>query len=222
MNILVIGDTHIPFEHAGYLDFCRKVYKQYRCSHVVHIGDLVDNHAISYHEHHPDGLSPLEEIVLAKKKLASWYKAFPRLSLCKGNHDILVQRKAITYGFPELLIRDFRDVWELPESWEYAWNYHFCGVRYEHGSGYGGLYPQAQIARDNRQSTCIGHAHSVAGIIYNANDKDIIWGMSVGCGIDRMKYTFWYGRDFRRKPILGCGVVLNSGKLPQFIPMEKS
>ena len=52
-NVLVIGDTHEPFCHPGYKAFCYEVANKFQCSEVVHIGDEVDNHAISYHESKP-------------------------------------------------------------------------------------------------------------------------------------------------------------------------
>lgn len=81
-NILVIADTHLPFEHKDYLSFCLRIQKAFKCSDVVHIGDLVDNHSISYHEHDPDGLSPDAEMVAVDKRLQKWFKAFPEVLLC--------------------------------------------------------------------------------------------------------------------------------------------
>ena len=95
-NVLVIGDTHIPFEHRNYLEFCREIQTRCKCATVVHIGDLVDNHSISYHEHDPDGWSPRHEMEETDKHLIPWFKAFPRLKLCRGNHDCLVDRKGKT------------------------------------------------------------------------------------------------------------------------------
>ena len=218
-NVLVIGDTHEPFTHKHYLDFCIETQKEYRCGTVVHIGDLVDNHALSYHEHNPNGRSPADEMKEAEKRAKDWFDAFPKVKMCKGNHDDLVARKAMTYGIPERAIRPFEEIWDLPRGWEFEWSYQICGVKYEHGTAYSGLYPQATACKSNRQKTVIGHLHAVAGDIWTENDKDCIWGLSVGCGIDRMKYAFWYGKDFKAKPILGCGVVLNSGKKPHFIKM---
>ena len=54
-NVLVIGDTHEPFCHPKYRDFCYEVGNKFQCAEVVHIGDEVDGHAISYHESNPDG-----------------------------------------------------------------------------------------------------------------------------------------------------------------------
>ena len=69
-TVLVIGDTHLPFEHKDYLAFCQRIHKAFKCTDVVHIGDLVDNHSISYHEHDPNGLSPEDEMKVVDEKLA--------------------------------------------------------------------------------------------------------------------------------------------------------
>ena len=39
----IIGDTHIPYELEGYLDFCQNVFAAYGVDTVVHIGDLIDH-----------------------------------------------------------------------------------------------------------------------------------------------------------------------------------
>lgn len=221
-NILVIGDTHIPFEKPNYLDFCVEIKNRCKCKHVVHIGDLVDNHAISYHEINPNGLSPEDEIRETIKRLKTgWYKAFPELKLCRGNHDVLVDRKGRTNGLPERVFRPFRDIWELPTKWEDAFEFHIHGVRYIHGTGYSSKMPHVNAAYDSRMSTVVGHCHSVSGIEWAANDKDhtAMFGMSVGSGIDRHSYAMAYGKDFRRKPILSCGVVTDYGKYAQVFPM---
>lgn len=75
-NVLVIGDTHIPFEHRNYLDHCNDVKKEYKCRHVFHVGDLVDNHAISAHSHDPDGFSPYNEHKESLKRIKHGLKRF--------------------------------------------------------------------------------------------------------------------------------------------------
>jgi hypothetical protein len=76
-----------------------------------------------------------------------------------------------------------------------------------------------QAAIDNRQSTVIGHIHSVSGVEYIANNKDTIYGMNVGCLIDRHAYAFDYGKDFKLKPILSCGVTTDRGRFAQVFPL---
>lgn len=219
-NVLIIGDTHIPFEKKGYLDFCRDVGKRCKCDTFVHIGDLVDNHAISYHEHDPDGWSPADEYREADKHLIDWFKSFPNLSLCRGNHDTLVDRKGKTVGLPKRAFKPFRDIWNLPKGWKDNWNYEIYGVRYQHGTQYSGASAHMTACQNNRQSTVIGHTHSTGVAQYEANEKSIIFGLNVGCGIDRDTYAMAYGRDFKKKPVLGCGVVTDNGQYAQFFPMS--
>lgn len=219
-HILVIADTHIPFEHEDYIDFCVGISDKFSCGTIVHIGDLVDNHAISYHEHSPDGWSPADEMEEADKHLEEWFGVFTNVHLCRGNHDILVDRKGKTVGLPARCFKPFREIWKLPKGWVDAFEFQLDGTRFLHGTGYSGKYSHVQAAYDSRQSTVIGHTHSVAGIEWSANSKNVIFGMNVGSGIDCKKYAFAYGKDMRRKPVLGCGIVTDGGSYAQFIPMK--
>jgi len=221
-NVLVIADSHIPFERRGYLEFCKRIHDYYKCTTVVHIGDLVDNHAISYHEHDPNGWSPAEEMRQADKILKRWFKAFPNVYLCRGNHDVLVDRKSKTVGLPRRCFRDFRDMWNLPRGWIDGFDFIINDVLYTHGTGYSGKTGHIMAAFDNRMSTVTGHLHAVAGVEYLANSKSLIFGMAVGCGIDDKKHAFDYGKGFRRKPIVSCGVVSTTkhGTNAFVFPME--
>ena len=219
-NILIIGDTHIPFEIPSYLDFCLQIQNRCKCGTVVHIGDLVDNHAISYHEHDPDGYSPEDEMKKADRRLKYWFFAFKKLFLCRGNHDRLVDRKSKSAGLPKRVFRPFREIWNLPRGWRDDFSFEIDNVRYTHGTGLSGPTAHVKAATQNRQSTVIGHTHSTGAITYLVSDKDRIFGMNVGCGIDRKTYAFEYGRDFVKKPVLGCGIITDKGKYCQFFPME--
>lgn len=221
-RVFVIGDTHEPFAHRDYLDFCIRIHKYFKCTHVVHVGDLVDNHAISYHEHDPNSWSPADEMREADEKLEKWFKAFPKVLLCRGNHDRLVDRKGKTNGLPQRCFKEFRDIWNLPKDWKDDFCHIIDDVKYIHGTGYSGKMAHLQAAQDNRMSTVMGHLHSVCGIEYTANEIDCIWGMSVGCGIDRKSRAFDYGMDAKHKPILACGIVeyTRYGVNPRLFRME--
>ena len=91
---------------------------------------------------------------------------------------------------------------------------------YKHGTGFCGKYAHVTACERSRMSTVIGHTHSSAGVEYLASSKDCIFGMNVSSGIDRKAYAFAYGKDFPRKPILGCGVVTDKGRFAQYFPME--
>lgn len=215
----MIADTHLPFVHPGYLDFCNDIYKRVKCKKVVHIGDLVDNHAINYHEHDPDGKSPQDEMQEADKQLKQWFKAFPNVYLCRGNHDRMVDRKGKTVGLPSRALRPFRDIWNLPKSWQDDFSFVIDNVVFQHGTGYLGDNAHLNAATRNRQSTVIGHIHHLSAMSYTASEKDCIFGMAVGCGINRRTYAFAYGREMPKKPVLSCGVVTDNGLYAQVFKM---
>jgi hypothetical protein len=55
--------------------------------------------------------------------------------------------------------------------------------------------------------------------MYSASDRDMIFGMNVGCGVDVDAYAMAYGKVYSKKPTLGCGVVID-GKIALFLPMD--
>jgi predicted phosphodiesterase len=217
-NTLIIGDTHEPFCKEGYLEFCKRVQYDYNCGTVVHIGDLVDNHAVSYHDHDPDGRSPGDEFKLALDNCDKWYEAFPEVFICIGNHDRLPFRKAFTAGLPKNWLKSYQEMFNSPKGWKWDFVHKLNGVIFQHGTGLSGEMAAINAARENRQSTVIGHLHTVCNTRFLASHKDLIFGMSVGCGIDHNKYAFAYGKENTRKPVLSCGVIIN-GKMPINIPM---
>ena len=141
--------------------------------------------------------------------------------MCRGNHDVLVDRKGKTVGLPKRCFKPFREIWNLPDGWVDDFQFVFDNVCYQH-KGKGGKNGALLTAIANRMSTVVGHSHTVAGVQYSANEQDVIFGMAVGCGLDRHKYAFDYGRQFTDKPILGAGIVSTTkyGNHATFYPME--
>lgn len=173
------------------------------------------------HEHNPDAKSPEDEMCEADKHLQRWFKNIPELYICLGNHDRLLSRQAVKNGLPNRAIRPLNEVYKFPKGWKVAYNWEFDGVRYIHGTGLSGYNAHRKAAELGRQSTVIGHTHSGGGqISYLVSENDRIWGMNVGCGIDRNAIAFQYGRDLLKKPVLGCGVVTDKGNYCQFFPMS--
>jgi hypothetical protein len=212
--VLVIGDTHSPTMLSGYPDFLVRVYEKYRCGAVVHIGDLADLHCVSYHEKDPDHASPQSELEQAIDQIAELTARFPRVSLLLGNHDALVQRQATTAGISQKMLKPFKELFELPRGWQVYPRYHklTCnGVLYQHGDqGKGGQFAALRNAQAEFCSVVQGHHHSQSGVWYHANENNLIFGMQVGCGIDRQHQQMAYGTKFSSKPIISCGVVIDS------------
>jgi len=217
-NVLVIGDTHIPFEHKGYLDFCLRARDTYKCDVVIHIGDEVDNHAISYHETDPDGWGAGYEMDASIRKLNAWYKEFPDVSLLVGNHSALPFRKAYSYGLPRRMMKAYREMWEAPDGWKWYQSMTKDGVWYQHGDR-GGKTPALNVAIEMGRSVVLGHNHTAAGVWWHRTHTSQIFGMNVGCGIDQYSYAMGYAKMATKRPILGCGVVMDGGLNALFIPM---
>ncbi len=221
-NVLVIGDCHCPCMLDGYIPFLKRVHKKYKCNKVVHIGDLVSWDSISYHEKMTGLKDAPGEYAAAYKQVQRLYKAFPKVSWLIGNHDALTHRQAMTAGIPEVALRSYTDLWDIPK-WTAIERYGSViidGVMYQHGDrGKGGIMAALKNAKDESRSVVQGHLHAQAGVWYSANQRDRIFGLQVGCGVDHSLEAQAYGKKYNSKPIIGCGVV-EGGKMATFVPME--
>lgn len=206
-TVLVIGDLHAPFTLAGYLDFCQEQQYRFDCDRVVFIGDIIDNHYSSYHETDPDGMSGGDELDLAIEKVAPWVEAFPEAHVTIGNHDRMVMRKAFSGGIPKKWIREYNEVLKAPK-WNFVDELVIDEVQYIHGEG----GTARTKSKSDKFSTVQGHLHTQAYVESSVGRKSCIFGMQVGCGIDRRAYAMAYAKT-GPKPAIGCGVVIDSGKL---------
>ena len=225
-NVGIIGDTHLPYciketsEHLSYLQFCYETFNRFGCSEIVHIGDECDNAALSFHQGEVEMPNITSEAEQAQKQLNEWYKTFPNVKGCVGNHSALPFRQATTAGIPKRFMKTYEEIWEAPKGWKWELQWEIDGVLYEHGTGTSGQNGARNRAIANRQSTVIGHSHSFGGVSYMASRSDMIFGLNVGCGISVNHMAFAYGKHFPKKPTIGCGGVLDEGRTGIFIPMD--
>jgi len=204
--VLVIGDLHSPFIKEGYLEFCLYIQKKYNTTETLFIGDIVDNHASSFFESDPDGLSAGEELNLAEHKIQNWARAFPKAKVTIGNHDNIPGRKVFSSGVSKRLLKDPGVV--LGVNWDFAEDFIIDGVQYVHGTG-----KKARMrAKEEMYSIVQGHYHSESYIEYYVGPDRKIFAMQIGSGVDRRSYAMAYGRNFK-KPHLNVGVVVD-GTLP--------
>lgn len=221
MRVLTVGDCHAPAMHRMYPRFLAAVKKKFRPHRVVMIGDVVDWHAISYHERIPSLAGAADEFKQAKKqvhRLANIFDDCP-VDWLIGNHDALTHRQAASAGLPPEILRSYNEIWEVD------WKVHerfgelvIDDVVYMHGEGQGGKYAHGNRAVMRGKSVVMGHLHSNAGVIPHANPDKLIFGCATGCGVDNARMQFLYGRACPRKPILGCATVDNG--VPNFVPMK--
>jgi metallophosphoesterase superfamily enzyme len=212
-RVLVIGDLHEPFSLDEYLEHCIDIYKQYNCNKVVFIGDIIDNHASSFHESSPDGLSAGDELNISKQRLQRWYSAFPKATVVTGNHDRMALRKAFSGGVSEQWIKGYGSVLGLP-NWKFVEEIDIDNVLYCHGEG-----KKARLrVKDELCSIVQGHYHSEAYVEYMVGSTYKVFAMQVGSGINKTSYSMDYGKHFK-KPCISCGVVI-AGKKAYLEMME--
>jgi len=212
-NVLIIGDIHLPFSLNGYLEHCINTYNKYKCNEVVFIGDIIDNHASSYHETDPDGLNAGQELSIAIKEVSEWYKAFPKATVIIGNHDRIIMRKAYSSGLSRHWVRDYNEVLNTPH-WNFVESVEIDNVRYIHGEG----GTARTRVKGDLQSVVQGHLHTECYVEWFVGNKFKLFGMQVGCGIDHKSYAMAYAKE-NKKPAIACGVVLE-GITPINIMME--
>ena len=216
----VFSDPHIPFNHPNYLQFCIDTFKKFGVGQVVCCGDLVDHHAISRFQSEPCAKGAYDELDMSIAEVSKYVKAFPKVRMCKGNHDAIPVRQAATVGIGERYLKSYSELLHLPKTWEIADEFIINDVLYKHGINCMGKDGAINSAIQERMSTVIGHSHAFGGCKYSANKRDIIFGMNVGCGIDIDAYAFAYGKYDKNRPTLGCGIVFDSGNAI-FVPMGK-
>jgi len=210
----IIGDTHIPYELKGYLEFCKDTFEQWDCDTFIHIGDIIDHHALSFHESEPMLKGANGELEDARVHLEPWYKAFPELKICNGNHDLIPARQLKKIGMDaDVWMRPLEEVYDMPEGWEIVDTVEIDGVLYHHGYTSNGVNGFRNDAIKRMCRTVSGHNHGNAGVSATASHHRLIWGMAVGCGVDVHSMAMVYGKHFLQKPIIACGVVID-GKLP--------
>lgn len=219
-KILIVGDTHFPAVHAGYLSFVQDTATKYKCDTFLHIGDLCDYAAISRHEKLPEQKSAIDEYEECLGIVEKWYKIFPTLIITEGNHCLRIAAQAASVNIPTRFLKGYNDLYETPK-WKWTRDITIDDVFYSHGLGCGGQYPAANLMRKMLCSCVIGHIHTCAGISWAANKVRRIFGMSVGTGVDDSHLAFNYAQNIKAKSILSCGVVIDGIPYLEIMPCSK-
>ena len=217
-SVLVISDLHIPYHHQDAFDFLKALKKKYKPDLVVNIGDELDHHAISMHEHNPDLMSAGDELKHSKEYIRELEKIFPEMTLVHSNHSSLVYRRALKYGLPKDYLKSYNEFLGVGDGWKWVDDYTITlsdGSRcfFTHGISADVLKVAAQYGMNTVQ----GHFHTKFSIGYFSNPDALIWGMQVGCLINQKSMAFDYAKNFKSRFIVGCGMIIDGQ--PKLMPM---
>ncbi len=207
-RVLCIGDIHLPATHEDYLGFIKKLKRKYKTDTTVFIGDIVDMHAISYHQKNPELPSAIDEHEAVVKGLKAWKKAFPEAYVCIGNHDERVHRLSATAGIPSVYLTDYKELYDTP-GWDWDYDFYIDGVQYIHGTGLSGQQPAFTAAQKLGHSVVMGHVHSVAGVKIQQTVTKRIFGMNVGCGVDMNHKAMNYSKAHLNKSVISAGIIID-------------
>ena len=219
-RVLVISDTHCPFQHRDALKFLAAIKSEYEPDRVIHIGDEVDNHALSFHDTDPDSFSPAEELKRARKVIWEMEELFPKVDVMESNHGSLAYRKAKHHGIPREYLKTYEEV--LFPNRKTGWKWHFeMEIRLPNGQPcyfHHGRSANVLLASQARGMPAVqGHYHEKFNIQYWGTTERLNWGMNVGCLVDDKALAFEYNNSNLKRPIIGCGMIIDSQ--PKLIPL---
>jgi len=218
-NILCIGDIHAPYHHRNTLRFLVWAATHWDCEKVVCLGDELDQYTVSRYDHDPDAMGGGDEYKAAMKFWKEVYREFPTAHSVTSNHVTRVAKKAVGAGIPSAYLKTVSEFMQAPPGWQWSDHYDYAGIRFEHGERGSGATGLRNLVLANGLNTVIGHNHEHAGVTYVSNGDRTLWGLNSGCLVDIKSTGMAYGRLYRNKPVVGCGVIVEG--VPHFQPMLK-
>jgi predicted phosphodiesterase len=209
MKTIVISDTHFPYANEEALSKVMALIKKERPTHVVQIGDLLDQYALSRYARDVNLSTPKSELERGRKQAAKMWKDIqkivPRAKCIQllGNHDLRAQKRlmerlpemeslvdiAALYRFPKVTtLKSDRDSITID------------GVVYVHGW----LSKSLDHAKHFNKPVVHGHRHRGA-----VETQGKLWSMDVGFLGDERLLPFSYTMNKVTNWTLGCGIVEN-------------
>ena len=215
--ILVVSDMHLPYQHKDSIKFLKEIKKEFKPDTTISIGDLLDQHALSFHDSSPELYSAGHELDKAKEYVKELESIFPKLIEVDSNHSSMIYRRALKHGLPRAYLKDYGDFLET-KKWKWVDDLTLTmsnGQRcfFTHGRSADIL----KVSQTMGMSAVQGHYHTKFVISWWANPDNLFFGMNVGCLIDQKSMAFNYAKNFRTRFIIGCGIIING--IPRLLPM---
>lgn len=216
-SILVISDLHTPYEHPDTVPFLKYLKGKHKFDSVICIGDEIDNHAISFHDHNPDLPAAGDELKKAIKSLKPIYKLFPNVTVVESNHGSLVYRKALASGLPKAVFKNYNEILEAPKGWKWVFDIslqtplgpvYFC---------HGKAGAAGKLASQYGCSTVQGHFHEKAQIHYISTPERLMFDAHTGCLADDKSLALGYNKVNPKRPIVSVLVIIDG--IPHIEPM---
>lgn len=222
--ILVIPDLHFPYCHPDSLDFLAAIKKKIKPTRVICLGDELDYHAYSFHNHDPDLDSAGVELLKALGYMETLFKLFPRIDFLESNHGSMAYRKAKFHGTPRHLLKSYHDVLGAPK--ECKWHDEliiklpdgrFCLFNHALGSDI--------LSMGHFKGMCVvqGHYHSLFEIRSWDNGIHKLFAMSSGCLVNNKSLAMAYNKALPKAvPVIGASAIIDSEPVLFKMKMDKN
>ena len=222
-SVLIISDTHIPYENKFLIPFLKALTKKYKkFDRVIHLGDEVDNAGMSFHDKDSEMPSSGDELQLALPKIKELEKMFPKMDLLDSNHGSLVFRRAFKYGIPKSYLKNYNDFLQVGSGWKWhedlivdtpLGKVYFC---------HGKTADVFKLAQSLGMSAVQGHYHSLYGCRYYGNSLGLYYGLQCACLIDPKALAFKYNKLQKARPVIGTAVIINGIPILEPMILDKS
>jgi len=216
-RILVISDTHAPYQHRDTIRFLAAIKDKYDPDRIIHIGDEVDFHAMSFHPSDASLYSAGDELKAARDVIWQIEELFPRVTVIESNHGSMAYRKLLVAGIPREMLRPYKKILDV-KNWN--WKHHHIETLPNKQPCYfvhGKTANTRTLFTNQMMSSVQGHFHEKFEIVFSGNGERLNFGMTVGCLIDDSSMAFAYNKVFVKRPVIGCGMILDSQ--PHLIPL---
>ena len=216
-RILVISDTHCPYHHQDIIKFLTAIKDKYSPDKIIHIGDEIDNHAMSFHPSDASLYSAGDELKKARNTIWEIESLFPKVSVIESNHGSLAYRKALVAGIPKEILRPYKHILDV-KNWDWTHHLELTLPNKQPCFFVHGLSANTRTLMTSKMMSAVqGHYHEKFEIIYQGNGERLNFGMTVGCLIDDNSMAFHYNKVFAKRPIIGCGIIIDSQ--PKLLPL---
>lgn len=217
-RILLISDMHAPFQHPDTIKFLEALKNKYTPTRVICLGDEIDQHNMSFHDSDPNLPGPADELLMAIAALQPVYKLFPEMDVLDSNHGSMLYRKGKHHGIARKFLREYGEVIDAPKGWKW---HHELIIDLPSGNK---CFFHHGLSKDVMKivmlrGLCVvqGHYHTEFCIGYIGNPAHLLWGMNIGCLIDKQSLAFAYDNANVGRPVIGTGGIIDGQ--PRLFPM---
>lgn len=168
-KILVIPDTHVPFEDGAAFAVMMAAARKVRPDTIVFLGDFADFVSVSFHPRAlgTRGYTLQEEVAAVNARLDEIQSlGASRVVFIKGNHEYRLERY-LSEKAPELFgLVDTASLFRLKErGWEcveYRDHLKIGKMHFTHDVGHAGVFAHRQSRMAYEGNVVIGHCHRIA------------------------------------------------------------